>query len=87
MFDFFGKPLAWTGKPVDFGKKFIGFEKKKWQPSGVPTITNLIEDLDKSGWNIELYFTDFSSNKDSGLANENEYNYKKHNIISTSTYT
>ena len=26
---------------------------------GVPTITNLIENLDKSGWNIEIYFTDF----------------------------
>lgn len=53
-----------------------GFEKKKWKPSGVPTITNLIENLDKSGWNIELYFTDFSSNKDSGSVNENEYNVK-----------
>ena len=52
-----------------------GFEKK-WKPSGVPTITNLIENLDRSGWNIELYFTDFSSNKDSGSVNENEYNVK-----------
>ena len=42
----------------------------------MPTITNLIENLDKSGWNIELYFTDFSSNKDSGSVNENEYNVK-----------
>ena len=32
--------------------------------------------LDKSGWNIELYFTDFASNKDSGSVNENEYNVK-----------
>ena len=26
LFDFYGKPLAWTGKPVDFEKKFIRAE-------------------------------------------------------------
>ena len=66
-------------KIVFFLRLFDGLNmvlKKKWQPSGVPTITNLIENLDKSGWNIELYFTDFSSNKDSASVNENEYNVK-----------
>ena len=69
-----------------------GFEKKRWQPSGVPTITNLIENLDKSDWNIELYFTDYSSNKDSGSANENEYDVKisglknRINIIRTNLF-
>ena len=75
------KRLALNKKKIVFflrlfdGLKY-GFEKKKWQPSGVPTITNLIENLDQSGWNIELYFTDFSTNKDSCSVSENEYNVK-----------
>ncbi len=67
----------------------LGFEKKKWEPSGVPTITNLIKNLDESGWDLELFFTDFSSDIDSKPENENEYNIKisglnnKINIIRT----
>ena len=53
-----------------------GFEKKKWQPSGVPTITNLIKNLDKSGWDLELFFTDFSSNIDLDSVSKSEYNIK-----------
>ena len=53
-----------------------GFEKKKWEPSGVPTITNLIKNLDKSGWDLELFFTDFSSNIDLDSVSKSEYNIK-----------
>ena len=66
-----------------------GFEKKKWEPSGVPTITNLIKNLDNSGWDLEMFFTDFSSNVDLDSVNKSEYNINisglnnKINIIRT----
>ena len=67
----------------------MDLKKKKLEPSGVPTITNLIKNLDESGWDLELFFTDFSSDIDSKPENENEYNIKisglnnKINIIRT----
>ena len=52
-----------------------GFEKKKWEPTGVPTIAYLIENLDKSGWDIELYLQTFLQIKIQPHK-ENEYNIK-----------
>ena len=68
-----------------------GFEKKKWEPSGVPTITNLIKNLDKSGWDLELIFTDFSSNIDLDSVSKSEYNQNirfknRINIIRTNLF-
>ena len=35
------------------------FEKKKWKPTGVPTIAYLIENLDKSEWDLEFILQTF----------------------------